>query len=101
MLPICSAQPNWMPKNPKLMFQICQKVSCGLNGAEGFNIVSSVNNISGSDLECVRYKFREELLREDFSDLGRNDHRLCRCQVIQYGRHQLTGLPEGRVPQNR
>ncbi len=25
MFPPCNAKPNWMPKNPKLMFQICQK----------------------------------------------------------------------------
>src|SRR3954454_14903028 len=30
MFPICSPQPNWMPKNPKLMFQICQKLRRGL-----------------------------------------------------------------------
>ena len=29
MLAICKPQPNWMPKNPKLMFQICQKLSRG------------------------------------------------------------------------
>src|SRR5438093_516789 len=29
-LAICSAQPNWMPRKPKLMFQICQKLSCDL-----------------------------------------------------------------------
>src|ERR1039458_8102893 len=29
MLAICNPQPNWMPKNPKLMFQICQKLSRG------------------------------------------------------------------------
>src|SRR6266545_1635473 len=29
MLAICSAQPNWMPRKPKLMFQICQKLRCG------------------------------------------------------------------------
>src|SRR4029453_1586996 len=30
MFAICSAQPNWMPRKPKLMFQICQKLRCGL-----------------------------------------------------------------------
>ena len=29
MLAICSAQPNWMPRKPKLMFQICQKLRRG------------------------------------------------------------------------
>src|SRR6266571_3241394 len=29
ILAICSAQPNWMPRKPKLMFQICQKLRCG------------------------------------------------------------------------
>src|SRR6185369_17917936 len=29
-LAICSAQPNWIPRKPKLMFQICQKLRCGL-----------------------------------------------------------------------
>src|SRR5262245_8069348 len=30
MLAICSPHPNWMPMNPKLMFQIWTKVSLGL-----------------------------------------------------------------------
>src|SRR5271163_4374729 len=30
MLAICSPQPNWMPKKPKLMFHICQKLRLGL-----------------------------------------------------------------------
>src|SRR5213080_4528198 len=30
-LAICSAQPNWMPRKPKLMFQICQKLRCDLS----------------------------------------------------------------------
>lgn len=30
MLPICKLQPNWIPKNPKHMFQICQKLNRGL-----------------------------------------------------------------------
>ncbi len=25
----CNAKPNWMPRNPKHMFQICQKLSSG------------------------------------------------------------------------
>ena len=29
MLAICSPQPNWMPRKPKLMFQICQKLFGG------------------------------------------------------------------------
>src|SRR5690349_14946844 len=29
-LAICSAQPNWMPRKPKHMFQICQKLRCDL-----------------------------------------------------------------------
>ena len=31
MLAICNPQPNWMPRKPKLMFQICQKVRGGLS----------------------------------------------------------------------
>src|SRR5215510_3134791 len=30
ILASCSPQPNWMPKKPKLMFQICQKLRRGL-----------------------------------------------------------------------
>src|SRR6185312_1837752 len=30
MLAICRAQPNWMPRKPKLIFHICQKLSLGL-----------------------------------------------------------------------
>src|SRR3954468_21876242 len=30
MFPICRPHPNWIPKNPKLMFQICQKRKAGL-----------------------------------------------------------------------
>jgi hypothetical protein len=29
-LAFCSANPNWMPRKPKHMFQICQNESCGL-----------------------------------------------------------------------
>src|SRR5215469_15525445 len=29
MFAICRPQPNWMPRKPKLMFQICQKLRCG------------------------------------------------------------------------
>ena len=32
-LAFCSAKPNWMPRKPKHMFQICQNDSCGLDGA--------------------------------------------------------------------
>ena len=36
MLAIWRPQPNWIPKKPKLMFQICQKVSRGFcMGVEG------------------------------------------------------------------
>jgi hypothetical protein len=31
MFAICNPQPNWMPKKPKLMFQICQNVRGGLS----------------------------------------------------------------------
>ena len=34
MLPICRPQPNWMPKKPKLMFQICQKLKRGFVESE-------------------------------------------------------------------
>jgi hypothetical protein len=30
MFAICNPQPNWMPRKPKLMFQICQKLRSGL-----------------------------------------------------------------------
>ena len=29
-LAFCSAKPNWMPRKPKHMFQICQNESVGL-----------------------------------------------------------------------
>ena len=28
-LAFCSAKPNWMPRKPKHMFQICQKLRAG------------------------------------------------------------------------
>src|SRR4029450_3390395 len=31
MLAICSAQPNWMPRKPTVMFQICPKLSRGFS----------------------------------------------------------------------
>ncbi len=31
MLASCNPQPNWMPMNPKLMFQICQKLRRGFS----------------------------------------------------------------------
>src|ERR1043166_4080917 len=33
MFAICRPQPNWMPRKPKLMFQICQKASLGFSMA--------------------------------------------------------------------
>src|SRR5262244_3894911 len=30
MLASCRPHPNWIPRNPKLMFQICQKLRRGL-----------------------------------------------------------------------
>src|SRR6188768_4566432 len=30
MFEFCSWKPNWIPKNPKHMFHICQKETCGL-----------------------------------------------------------------------
>src|SRR5262245_42969352 len=33
MFAIWSAHPNWMPRKPKLMFQICQKLRRGFIGA--------------------------------------------------------------------
>src|SRR5262249_37158412 len=38
---ICRAQPNWMPRKPKLMFQICQKLS-------GFSVFSRLLDDDGS-----------------------------------------------------
>ena len=37
-LAFCSAKPNWMPRKPKHMFQICQNESCGLR-ALGFEAI--------------------------------------------------------------
>jgi hypothetical protein len=31
MFPICNPHPNWMPKKPKDMFQICQNVRRGFS----------------------------------------------------------------------
>ena|ERR1035438_2341988 len=31
MFAICNPHPNWMPRKPKLMFQICQNVRGGLS----------------------------------------------------------------------
>src|SRR5450432_716385 len=31
MFAICNPQPNWIPRKPKLMFQICQNVRGGLS----------------------------------------------------------------------
>nr|GFB83762.1 hypothetical protein [Tanacetum cinerariifolium] len=39
MLPFCSAKPNWIPRKPKLMFQICQKLSRGLARMLGLSMV--------------------------------------------------------------
>jgi hypothetical protein len=46
MFAICNPQPNWMPRKPKLMFQICQKLRSGLRKCVTvFDLTSSVCDV--------------------------------------------------------
>ncbi len=52
MFAICNPQPNWMPRKPKLMFQICQKVRGGLSmdfPADDVSAANSSRSILSSD----------------------------------------------------
>jgi hypothetical protein len=40
----CSAKPNWIPRNPKLIFHICQKLSFGLSLIVSFIIKDQINS---------------------------------------------------------
>src|SRR5208282_407231 len=43
MFAICNPQPNWIPRKPKLMFQICQKVRGGLSISSFQRFFSNAN----------------------------------------------------------
>ena len=43
MFAICNPQPNWIPKKPKLMFQICQNVRDGLSIKCSYQLLSTAN----------------------------------------------------------
>ena len=51
VLAFCSAKPNWMPINPKLMFQICQKLRRGfwrvlvVAGAAAMDAIEGSGNV--------------------------------------------------------
>src|ERR1700741_5375762 len=74
MLAFCSAQPNWMPRKPKHMFQICQKVC----GGRGPTTAISLPLLDEQDLPLVRAEgngqvprraeLAEALLREEVGD---------------------------------
>ena len=51
MFAICRPQPNWMPRNPKLMFQICQKPSLGFSiwGPRSRAILSARAILAGAE----------------------------------------------------
>src|SRR4026208_2472322 len=48
MLASCRPQPNWIPRNPKLMFEICQKLRRGL-----FISALSISFYADSALPCI------------------------------------------------
>src|SRR6478672_2795290 len=92
MLAICSAQPNWMPRKPKHMFQICQKLS----GVRGPSPAISPPLLDEQDLPLVRAEgngqpsrragLAEALLREEVRD-----------RPIRRRDPDGHGLPDGRA----
>src|SRR5262249_53666254 len=56
MFAIWSPQPNWIPKKPKLMFQICQKLNCG-----GFCIADSHGHSNTLSHTAQAYSARFQL----------------------------------------
>src|ERR1700758_2562477 len=81
MLAICRPHPNWMPKNPKLIFHICQKlrvgftnwmrVAEGVAGTEGGapSAVSMAGMVCGFMAGSCRARF-SLLLTVHFAPIG-------------------------------
>jgi hypothetical protein len=72
---ICSPQPNWIPKKPKLMFQICQKLRSGLQNstprdaaappaplfAPGISVVVPIRTPQGHAIPYSKYNATEQI----------------------------------------
>ena len=55
MFAICNPQPNWMPRKPKLMFQICQNVRGGLSINFFYRkLFLRIINVSATDATTAR-----------------------------------------------
>src|ERR1035438_1349772 len=74
ILAICNPQPNWMPKNPKLMFQICQKLSRGF-------CMGGENQTTGSSRDTAPIHHSQEIEASPFAGgSGRKTAaRCCTC----------------------
>src|ERR1035438_8725011 len=78
MFAICRPQPNWIPKNPKLMFQICQKLSSGLRNSvprdapappasfltPGISVVAPILNPPGHAIPYSKTRTTEQITFE-------------------------------------
>ena len=60
----CNANPNWMPRNPKHMFQICQNDNCGLLA------IDSPVRASKSDRSVQRGMSRVVMQRRKFGGVS-------------------------------
>src|SRR5262245_44210850 len=111
MLAICSAQPNWIPRKPKLMFQICQKLRCGfappptlifetswrLLDEQGLALVG----IEGQLQLCARPQRAERLVVDEVSDRaagrrGLDDYRLADGLATEVEGRDLGALAGGK-----
>ena len=72
MLAIWSPHPNWIPKKPKLIFQICQKESAGRRVAVDEVLVMSVHPGFGGQkyLSSVEEKVAEIRRMADWGDIA-------------------------------
>src|SRR6516165_9139319 len=111
MLAICSPQPNWMPRNPKLMFQICQNVFGGFcigqwtltplaRGAdESFDTVLRLPQKLQTRLKCHPERGRADQSASESKGLlfalqhkRRVSHPMRPCDRGQRGEAESTGL---------
>src|SRR5215217_2468688 len=62
MLASCNPHPNWMPMNPKLMFQICQKLRRGFSAMRLSSGLSRVDvDVFEHDVAVERERVQQRL----------------------------------------
>src|SRR5713101_3795164 len=100
MFAIWSPQPNWMPRKPKLMFQICQKPSRGLSMGPSANAGMLLHRTVG-ELWTVgeAHRPRERLVRGVGADVhaARGKEPMPRDEHHAQARDRLAAPAHGRT----